>query len=112
MSATDPGTGVVLCEHDSGPPCPRGTPACDCALKVERDVAVAERDEAIAERDRRDEIIEWLLPYAEWPECICQKSHDCECNLEEAQANYHRTIKAAEQLMRERRAALTEGQEK
>ncbi len=60
----------------------------------------AELDRLRAARDQLLTVVGWRLPYAAWPECICQTTHECECNVAEAQANYHPTIKAATALLR------------
>lgn len=48
------------------------------------------------------EVVEWLLPYATHPECICDKGTvgECDCNVEEAQRNYFPTLEKAQALLR------------
>lgn len=47
------------------------------------------------------EVCAWLLPYATYPECICEKGTigSCDCNVSEAQRNYHSTLAKAQAIL-------------
>ena len=67
----------------------------------------------VAEVEHLREVVAWLLPYAEYPECICDKGTigACDCNLEEAQRNYWPTIEKAQAFLRTARSPQSEDQE-
>lgn len=74
--------------------------------RIERDLLAkleaAKQDDSLRREDpsRLRDIVADLLPYAVYPtECICQKSHECECGLYEAQRRYHSVVERASRAL-------------